>query len=193
MEAISGCLSLAGVAPADGGAVAIVRPLSPNFHLQLRSVFPASRFVLVEHQTAHAASAFLASPFEEATVLTLDRGGDIRCGSLWRAADNRMELEKEIFYPDSLGDLFGRVTELLGFQASADEHKVQWLSASGDAQFRDLFAGIMPIDREGLPRIDRSFFDPAADAPNEQRDTQERKLTAGIDKRPIMYWHGLSP
>ena len=159
MDAISGCLSLAGVAPADVGTVAIVRPLSPNFHLQLRSVFPESRVVLVEHQTAHAASAFLASPFEEATVLTLDRGGDIRCGSLWRAADNRMELEKELFYPDSLGDLYGRVTELLGFQASADEHKVQWLSASGDGQFRDLFTEIMPFDREGWPRIDRSFFD----------------------------------
>ncbi len=159
MEAISGCLTLAGVSAADVDTVAIVRPLSPNFHLQLRSVFPASRVVLVEHQTAHAASAYLASPFEEATVLTLDRGGDIRCGSLWEAVDNRMVLRKELFYPDSLGDLYGRVTELLGFQARADEHKVQWLSASGDGQFGSLFAEIMPFDREGWPRIDRSFFD----------------------------------
>jgi carbamoyltransferase len=159
MEAIGGCLAIAGASPGDVDTVAIVRPLSPNFHLQLRSVFPGSRVVLVEHQTAHAASAFLASPFDEASVLTLDRGGDIRCGSLWKAAGNSMALEKEMFYPDSLGDLYGRVTELLGFRSSADEHKVQWLSASGDSRFRDLFAGIMPLDREGWPRIDRSYFD----------------------------------
>ena len=48
-----------------------------------------------------------------------------------RPADG-LRLEKELFYPDSFGDLYSRVTELLGFQANADEHKVQWLSTRGD-------------------------------------------------------------
>ena len=37
---------------------------------------------------------------------------------------------RDAYYPDSLGDLYGRVTELLGFNAGADEHKVQWLSTA---------------------------------------------------------------
>ena len=36
-------------------------------------------------------------------------------------------------------DLYGRVTELLGFQSNADEHKVQWLSMSGDDRFVRVF------------------------------------------------------
>ena len=81
-------------------------------------------------------------------MLTLDREGDFRCGSLWRAATaTRSRSEKEIYYPDSLGDLYGRVTELLGFNANADEHKVQWLSAGGDDGYRDLFLEILPRAR----------------------------------------------
>ena len=83
---------------------------------------------MVEHHLAHAASAYYPSPFDEATVLTLDRGGDFRCGSRWHARGTQMSLEHEQYLPDSIGDLYGRVTELLGFEANVDEHKVQWLS-----------------------------------------------------------------
>src|SRR5258708_33764753 len=62
-------------------------------------------------------------------------------------------------YPDSLGALYGRVIELLGFKATADEHKVQWLSVNGDDRFRDLFLEIMPVKPGEWPRIDRSFID----------------------------------
>ena len=54
-------------------AVALVRPMpSPDFHLNVRSQFPGSRVVVLEHHLAHAASAYYASPFEEATVLVAD-------------------------------------------------------------------------------------------------------------------------
>ena len=81
----------------------------------------------------------------------------------------QLTLERELYYPDSLGDLYGRVTELLGFKANLEEHKVQWLSAGGDARFRDLFLEIMPMRDGDWPRLDRSFFDaermtPAASA-----------------------------
>ena len=69
-------------------------------------------------------------------MLTLDRGGDFRCGSRWHARGTQMSLEHEQYSPDSLGDLYGRVTELLGFEANVDEHKVQWLSVSGDDRFK---------------------------------------------------------
>jgi len=50
------------------------------------------------------------------------------------ASGNQLQLEKDLYYPDSLGDLYGRVTELLGFAAGADEHKVQWLSTADDGK-----------------------------------------------------------
>ena len=81
-QAIAACLNLAGATPEQVDAVAIVRPIpDSDFHLKLRAQFPNSRIVVVEHHLAHAASAYYASPFEEATILTLDRSGDFRCGS----------------------------------------------------------------------------------------------------------------
>ncbi len=132
-----------------------------NLNTVLRGRFPNARLVLVEHQLAHAASAFYASPFEEATVLTLDRRGDVQCGARWLGSGNQLTLDAEMYFPDSLGDLYSRVTELLGFIANADEHKTQWLSAAGDDRYVGLFSDILGAGSGSTPRIDRSYFDSA--------------------------------
>ena len=64
-------------------------------------------------------------------------------------------MEKEWYYPDSLGRLYSSVTRLLGFRAGADEHKVQWLSASGDDRFVPLFQEILSPGA----RLNAGFFD----------------------------------
>jgi carbamoyltransferase len=162
--AIEECLRLAGATRDQVDCIALVRPVSTRpvaqgpgaeLHLALREQFPRAEIVVVEHHMAHAASAFFASPFEEATVLTLDHAGDFRCGARWKAAGDQIALEREWYYPDSLGRLYGAVTELLGFRARADEHKVQWLSASGDGRFEPLFRGIV----SEAARIDGAYFD----------------------------------
>ena len=162
-QSIGACLALAGATPDQVDAVAIVRPFAAgpeaSTHLQLRARFPNSRIVVVEHHTAHAAAAYYPSPFEDATVLTLDRAGDYRCGTRWHAEGAQLTLEKELYYPDSLGDLYGRVSQLLGFRADLEEHKVQWLSSSGDDRFRGLFLEIMPMCDGEWPVLERSFFD----------------------------------
>jgi carbamoyltransferase len=157
-KSISTCLDLACAKPAQVDAVAVARPLpGADFYLKLRSLFPASRIVVVDHHQAHAASAYYPSPFDQAVVLTLDRGGSFCCGSRWQAYGSRMTLEHEQYAPDSLCELYGRVTELLGFAANEDEHKVQWLSTAGDDRYKELFLEILNVSESG-PRIDRSFF-----------------------------------
>jgi len=77
-EAIAMALGLAEATPEQVDTVAIVRPLAAGpetaLHLALRAQFPNSRVAPVDHHLAHAASAFYASPFSEAIVLTLDGG-----------------------------------------------------------------------------------------------------------------------
>ena len=160
MASISACLRLSHLSPEQIDYVALVRPRTADsrLHLTLRDHFPQSRLALVEHHTAHAASAFFASPYADATVLSLDRTGDLRCGAKWHGDGRHLTLESEFFSPDSLGDLYGRVTELLGFHARADEHKVQWMGASGDNRFVALFREIIGSRNDG-PRFNRSFFD----------------------------------
>jgi len=154
--AIRECLHLGGVAPQDIHAVALARPFpKPDLPLDLRAQFGQARIVLVEHHQAHAASAYYASPFDEATVLTLDRVGDLRCGSKWAGTGEAMALQSESFYPDSVADLYSRVTALLGFAPGADEHKVQWLSTASSAQFSGLFGTILGAG----PNVDRSYLD----------------------------------
>lgn len=156
--AIAAALDVARVNPADVHCVALVRPFPKEIHLTVRSEFPHAQVVMVEHHAAHAASAYYPSPFDEATVLTLDRDGDFRSGARWHAAGNQLQLEKDLYYPDSLGDLYSRVTQLLGFSAGADEHKVQWLSTSDPGeQFLPLFEEI--LGSSDWPCINRSFFD----------------------------------
>jgi carbamoyltransferase len=161
-ESIAACLQMAGTRAERVDHVAIVRPFAAGpeteLHLELRQTFPNSQIILVEHHVAHAASAYYPSPFEEATVLTLDRAGDFRCGARWRAKGNHLALDRELYYPDSLGDLYGRLTDLLGFEANAEEHKVQWLSASGDDRYKKLFLEILSLRDGRWPRIERSFF-----------------------------------
>jgi carbamoyltransferase len=157
-HSIEACLGLAGAGPGQVDVVAVARPIpDSDFHLKLRAHFPNSRIAMLGHHLAHAASAYYPSPFEEATVLTLDRAGDLCSGARWQAAGTRLTLEREMYYPDSLGEIYGRVTELLGLDANAEEHKVQWLSVRGDARYQDLFMEILNLSDAG-PRPDRSFF-----------------------------------
>jgi carbamoyltransferase len=163
-SAIEECLRLSNATRDQVDCVALVRPVvaqtmgrgpEAELHVALRDQFPYAEVVVVEHHMAHAASAFFASPFEKATVLTLDQAGDFRCGARWRASGDQIDLEKEWYYPDSLGRLYSAVTELLGFHARGDEHKVQWLSASGDDRFAPAFREIV----SDSARIDAAYFD----------------------------------
>jgi carbamoyltransferase len=155
-HAIAACLTAAGVAASDIDCVAVVRPFAERVPLALRTRFPKARIVVVEHHAAHAASAYYPSPFDNATVLTLDRGGDVRCGARWLARGVELSVDKELYVPDSLGGLYGRVTELLGFESGADEHKVQWLSTSGDDRFIPVFDQILGTG--DWPAFDRAWF-----------------------------------
>lgn len=162
-EAIDAALALADAAAESVDTVAIARPFGEHgdsqTHLELRDKFPNSRVLVTEHHLAHAASAYYASPFQDAVVLTLDRAGDFRCGARWRASGIQIQLDREMYYPDSIVDLYGRVTELLGFEPRADEHKVQWMSAQGGGDLTALFDEILNSGGDPWPRLNRSFLD----------------------------------
>jgi carbamoyltransferase len=111
-----------------------------------------------DHHLCHAASAFHASPFEQALIVTLDELGDGRSGfvGLGRGAEIR-ELTS-LAFPHSLAYVYSQVTQLLGFSAHADEHKTQWLSLEGEPKHKDLFLEILRREPGGPPHLDPKFF-----------------------------------
>ena len=103
----------------------------------------------VRHHLAHAASAFLCSPFERAAVWTLDgRGEDATTGY---GMGEKMHLEwlGQVDYPHSLGLLYEAVTTHLGFLHSSDEYKVMALASYGKPAFLKDFREIIRIKADG--------------------------------------------
>jgi carbamoyltransferase len=176
-EAFRVGLEIANVRPEEIDCVAVAHPFAPGpeslAQLELRARFPSSDIIVVEHHHAHAASTYYLSGFQTASVLSVDRAGDFRSAVLFRGKHNQLTPVRELYFLDSLGDVFNRVTALLGFEPRADEHKVQWLSAHGEPIHLDLFHAILhrsgsPSHAQlptgglcalGWPQLDRSFFD----------------------------------
>ena len=162
-EAFNLALKSAKITPDQIGCIAIALPFAvaqeSSMLLELRARFPQTEIVVIEHHHAHAASAYYASQFEKAAVLTVDRAGDFRSAVLFKGEANQLTRIRELYFPDSLGDVYNRVTELLGYEPRADEHKVQWLSASGQPVYIDVFRRLLHRDNSEWPKIDRSYFD----------------------------------
>ena len=162
-EAYHLALSVAGLQAKDIDCVALARPFAvgaeSDAQLELRARFPQTEIVVVEHHHAHAASAYFATGFESAAVLSVDRAGDFRSAVLFRGEKNQLTPVRELYFPDSLGDLFNRFTELLGFEPRSDEHKVQWLSASGQPVYLPVLKRLFHRGGSSWPQIDRAYLD----------------------------------
>ncbi|MCQ9617214.1 carbamoyltransferase [Paenalcaligenes niemegkensis] len=107
------------------------------------------RWQFLEHHLCHEASAFLASPFEETAVLTMDGRGERTTTSYGHYADGNYKRLKQILLPHSLGLLYEEVTSYLGFLHSSDEYKVMALASYGESAYLDEFREILKYDGEG--------------------------------------------
>ncbi len=103
----------------------------------------------VEHHIAHAASAFHASPFDRAAVMTLDGRGERATTTYNIGAGNRLERIGQVNFPHSLGMLYERVTEYLGFLHSSDEYKVMALASFGKPAYLNEFREIVRLGQYG--------------------------------------------
>ena len=92
-----------------------------------------NKLMFAEHHVSHAASAFYASPFKDAAVLTMDGVGewctDLRLG---RPRED-LTLLKELHFPHSLGLLYSAFTYYTGFKVNSGEYKVMGLAPYGAA------------------------------------------------------------
>jgi carbamoyltransferase len=183
-EAFALALEVAGVKAEEIEGVAVARPFvlgaESAAQIDLRTRFPRSEIVVVEHHLAHAASAFYASGMENAAVLSVDRAGDFRSSALFNGHQSHLLPVREMYFPDSFGNLFNRVTEMLGYEPRADEHKVQWLSASGTPAYLEVFRKILHAGAASWPRLERAYFD--ADHATRGGFSQRFYSETGIDR-----------
>ncbi len=112
------------------------------------------RWHFVDHHLCHQASAFLAAPFARCAVLTLDGRGERATTTYGRHVDSRYEPLGEVTMPHSLGLLYERVTQHLGFLHSSDEYKVMALAAMGQPRYRGLLRDHVVVGNDGQYRIE---------------------------------------
>jgi len=119
-----------------------------------------NKLLFAEHHQSHAASAFYASPFEEAVVLTMDGVGEWATTSAAIGRGNKLETVKEIHFPHSLGLLYSAFTYYTGFKVNSGEYKVMGLAPYGEPKYRELILeSLMDLKEDGSFRLDLSYFD----------------------------------
>ncbi|HEU5129037.1 MAG TPA: carbamoyltransferase C-terminal domain-containing protein [Glycomyces sp.] len=158
-QAMAWCLAEAGLEPGDLDAVAYAydpdsvdhesggldpqwEPLRTTYAqrapLFLGTALPGldqSKVMFVRHHVAHAASAALAAPFDDAAVIVTDGRGECASHLAGQYVDGKLVELASQRLPHSLGLLYEDATEHLGFARSSDEYKVMALAAHGTPRF----------------------------------------------------------
>lgn len=142
-------------------------------HLQERfagSQGVADKWHFVGHHLSHAASAFHASPFETAAVLTLDGRGEKTTTAYYKGSGNDLNLISQVEMPHSLGLLYEAMTTYLGFLHSSDEYKVMALASYGKPVFADVFRSSIHVHDGGSYTIDPIDFEKHFGPPRKKGD-----------------------
>jgi carbamoyltransferase len=112
----------------------------------------------IPHHLAHVASAFFASGWEDAAVLSIDGFGDFSSTLLGKGQGSKIEILEEVLFPHSIGILYTMVTQFLGFSKYGDEGKVMGLAAFGQPVYRDRLRAILKFKEDGLFELDPEYF-----------------------------------
>ncbi|HYG54226.1 MAG TPA: carbamoyltransferase N-terminal domain-containing protein, partial [Burkholderiales bacterium] len=112
----------------------------------------------VEHHLAHEASAFLAAPFDETAVMTLDGRGEVATTTYGHFSNATYERIGQVHMPHSLGLLYEQVTDYLGFLHSSDEYKVMALASYGEPVHAEYFSKLIKLGSDGQYAIEKPDF-----------------------------------
>lgn len=134
-------------------------------HIQEKVGVPGDKILFADHHLAHAASAFFASPFTEAAVLTVDGVGEWTTaargygrGSWEDGAQNQLVLTEEQRFPHSLGLLYSAFTAFLGFRVNNGEYKVMGMAPYGEPRYVDKVEQIFTVYDDGSFWLDMDYF-----------------------------------
>ena len=112
-----------------------------------------------EHHESHAASAFYPSPFGDAAILTVDGVGEWATASFGVGRGNKLDLLKELHWPDSLGLLYSAFTYFTGFKVNSGEYKVMGLAPYGEPKYVDtIYRELIDLREDGSFTLNQKYF-----------------------------------
>ncbi len=115
--------------------------------------------LFAEHHESHAASAFYASPFARAAVLTMDGVGEWATSSVGVGDGKDLRITHEIRFPHSLGLLYSAFTYYLGFKVNSGEYKVMGLAPYGEPRYaQKILDEVLDLRDDGSFRLNLDLF-----------------------------------
>jgi len=112
-----------------------------------------------EHHFSHAASAFYPSPFNDATILTLDGVGEWATTTVCEGQGESIDIVKEINFPHSIGLLYSAFTYYTGFKVNSAEYKVMGLAPYGQPKFKNkIYDELIDVKEDGSFRLNMDYF-----------------------------------
>jgi len=117
------------------------------------------KIVFSQHHQSHAVSAFYPSPFKEAAFLTVDGVGEWATTSFGIGRGNKLEIDSEIHFPDSLGLLYSAFTYYTGFKVNSGEYKIMGLAPYGEVKYKDLiYQHLIKVKEDGSFKLNMDYF-----------------------------------
>jgi len=91
--------------------------------------------------------------------LTIDGVGEWATASIGKGCGNKIELNRVMNYPHSVGLLYSAFTYFLGFQVNSAEYKVMGLAPYGEPKYADLIKDAMvEIFDDGSIHLNLKYF-----------------------------------
>lgn len=112
----------------------------------------------IEHHRSHLASAFFASPYDEAAILSIDGSGDFTTTMIATGKGNKIEVLDSVDFPVSAGLFYTAFTQYLGFPHYGDEYKVMGLAPYGEPLYVDDIKNMLRFTEDGLFKWDQKYF-----------------------------------
>ncbi len=118
-----------------------------------------AKFVYPEHHQSHQASAFFASPFESAAILTVDGVGEFATATIARGEGNQIATLCQQEFPHSLGLLYSAFTQHAGFKVNSGEYKLMGLAPYGKPAYVDrIYERLVDLRPDGSFRLNMRYF-----------------------------------
>ena len=112
-----------------------------------------------EHHLSHAASAFYASGFKDAAILTADGVGEWTTTSTASGEGLDIKILEEIHFPHSIGLLYSAFTYFLGFKVNSGEYKVMGLAPYGKPKFENvILEHLIDLRDNGSFKLNMKYF-----------------------------------
>ncbi len=116
------------------------------------------KILFVPHHVSHAASAFYASGFEKAAILTFDAVGEWTTTTYGVGDGLGLAILEEIKFPHSLGLLYSVFTAFLGFEVNDGEYKVMGMAPYGKPKYLDRVKKLARVYKDGSFSLNMDFF-----------------------------------